>query len=106
MSRPKKQTTLIRERMLQREGMVEDKTQPPRSRFRPITPDRLKTPSMLLKELEFNMDIDTILRSGPLGHNNHSECGVCIECRYGIDKSTASKWRKRLHIPQYRGPLL
>lgn len=93
---PKVRRSALRKRILQRrEG---DTT--------PLTSDRNKTAAMLLKEVEYNQDIVAILTSGPLLHNSggvssDDSCNRCIQCRYGIKKSTASLWRKRLGISNY-----
>jgi hypothetical protein len=104
MTRAKVRSSILRHRILQQRGLLENPSAPPSSRFTPVTPNNLKTTAMLLKELDFNMDIGVILKSGVLHHNPKvAWCGECILCVYGIQPSTASKWRKRLGIGNYHG---
>ena len=99
---------LLRQRILQRNNITEDVTQPRSRRWQRkkagAVPDALKTARMFIKELEFNLPIEDILNSGPLTHTTSlPSCNRCIQCLYGIDFTTASRWRKRLGLGRYQG---
>lgn len=110
---PRVKQSILKARLLQKRGILirkEDLPLPSRVQWRAkVRNPKLKTPAMLIKEIEFNKDIEDILVSGPLrctpprGVRVHrgQRCGRCIQCKYGINYSTASKWRARLGIPPF-----
>lgn len=66
-------------------------------------PDRRKTAAMLMKEVEFQTPIEVILLSGPLHHyGEEPTCNHCVQCLFGINKATASQWRRKLGLPSYQ----
>lgn len=109
---PRVKQSLIQARILQKRGLSSDAKRPTRERFRPriVVNPALKTTAMLLKEVQYNRDIEDMLTDGPLhcqatigvkSPRGTTKCGRCIQCRYLINYSTASKWRKRLGIGPY-----
>ena len=89
----KKETTVMRERILSGRGIA--KARPTTTRHRkftslPPTPnDHNKTHAMKLQELKFGVPIEELLLDG-----SESQ----IAAKLGVDKSTISKWIKRLDL--------
>ena len=97
MTRPKVRASVLRRRLQQ---LNRD------DRRRASATNKDKTAAMLLKEIEYNMDIKDILTSGPLHHNaggvdTEGICDRCLKCLFGIHPSTGSTWRKKLGLPKY-----
>lgn len=88
----------IRNRILKSRGMKI--TRPSLSKHRKMEPSiatptiENKTRLMKLVELQSGKSIEEIILSGSLRH---------IESTYGIDHSTASKWRKQLAVKSLEG---
>lgn len=85
----------IRKRILRERGIVGVKPPSRKHKHYSQTPVRIakkhKSWAMLALERQYNLPIEEILTAGSLRY---------IEKRFGIDHSTAGKWRKRFGISQ------
>ena len=83
----------LREKILKGRGLVVTRTRKSTTRslaHRPHSvPESMKTYAMKAFELKFGIPIETILVSGSLS---------IIKAKYGIDRTTACRWRRRLGL--------
>lgn len=80
----------IRDRILRERGLTVTRDDVSKHRQLSRTVDAVKvhkTPLMRFLEVRYSDNIVNILSSGSLNY---------IEKKYGIDRTTASKWRKRI----------
>jgi len=88
----------IKDRILKRRGIrptraATNKQRKLQPEIRAILPESKKTPLMKLLEIKYHDRIENILSSGSLKY---------IEKKYGVDFTTASKWRKLLAVEALR----
>lgn len=92
-----KETTKIRQRILKERGVAPIRSSTTKHRRLAILPetptDHLKTHAMRLQELKFGIPIEELLLDGSLSQ---------ISNKLGLDKSTISRWIKRLDLTKIK----